>query len=296
MLVIQCGNPNSSERDLAKALADLDGVLVMGYVAAQGNKEIEIDALLFTPVRAVAIEVKSPLLGTPRSGELVPSVNAPWQIDGETAEFYGGSNPLNQAKTAAQVFASFIRETLTRTPFIQVAVSVSDADLTMKDGPMMVGQTAVSLTSQIVESLDQMKKKPIDLEMVLSILDTMDLGLFAPKREAVKKEWDNFHANTEIEKNEEPVTQKKRKNRVVKTENLFISNIGDALNFFIFLFLVFWFLNSVGVFEALIDALNAVIETLGFSTPSTPEITGPPPGSEELMEELQQQSLDSNEK
>lgn len=278
MLVVRCRNPNSAERELIEAIKDLDGIAIIGYTVAQGEREREIDALVFTPVRAVAIEVKAPMLATPREGELVPYANAPWTIGGQQAQFYGGSNPNAQAKTAAQIFATFLRECMDKTPFVQVAVSVSDADLIMANGPVMVGQTAVSLTSQIVQGLEQMKKKPIPLSMVLEIIEVMGLDVLKPTRAEVEHEWRNANELQADIFPTAPEPTRKQKKEAKKSEPKtpffeFMEKFSDAFNAATVIFLFVWFLYSLGVLNAtieLFDSLQQIVTEAISGTSNSP--------------------------
>lgn len=272
MLVVRCRNPNSAERELIEAIKDLDGVAFIGYMVAQGEREREIDALVFTPVRAVAIEVKAPMLATPREGELVPYVNAPWTIGGDKAQFYGGSNPIGQAKVGAQIFATFLRERMEKTPFVQVAVSIADGDLTMSEGPKMIGQTAVGLTSQIVEALELMKKKAIPLEMVLEMIEVMELEILAPSRASVEKEWANAK---ELQANSAPPSSpSKSRNSARRKDSAepekspffeFMEKLSHSFNTVTIIFLFVWFLYTLGILDGitlLFDSLSQFVDGL----------------------------------
>lgn len=278
MLVVRCRNPNSAERELIDALQDLDGVAIIGYTVAQGEREREIDALVLTPVRAVAIEVKAPMLATPREGELIPFTNAPWIIGGETAQFYGGANPSIQAKTGAQIFATFLREYLEKTPFIQVAVSVSDADLTMAEGPKMIGQTAVSLTSQIVDSLAQMKKKEVPLEMALEIVEVMNLGILKPTRTDIEQQWKNAE---ELQKNIQPSEIKSKNKKLSKKDEPkspffeWMEKFSSAFNSATVVFLLVWFLYSIGVLDATIELFDSLQEIVSTAISNKPPRDAP---------------------
>lgn len=263
MLVVRCRNPNSAERELIKALEGLDGVAVIGYTVSQGEQEREVDALIFTPVRAVALEVKAPMMATPREGELVPYANAPWTIGGAQAQFYGGPNPIGQAKTAAQLFANFLRERMDETPYVQVAATVSDAELVMSNGPQLVGQTAVSLTSQVQLGLNLMKKKAVPLSMVLEILEVMDLGVFTPSKEEVEAEWKNADSlQQEVDlvgpSRGKPVQRSEEKPPFFR----WVEKFSEAFNTATVIFLFVWFLYSIGVLDAtitLFDYLQTVV-------------------------------------
>ena len=267
MLIVRCKNANSAERELIEALSDLDGVAFIGYKVAQGEREREVDALVFTPVRAVAIEVKAPKLATPREGELVPRSNGPWTINGEKAEFYGGNNPSHQARLGAQVFASFLRESMEATPFIQVAVAIADAELVMSKGPVMVGQTAVSLTSQVLKSLDQMKKKPIPLEMALEMIEVMNLGVLTPRREDIEAEWRRGEAREPKPPVEQKSLRKPRKKELVERDkspfDLFMAKFSDAFNTATVIFLFLWFLYTIGLLDAGAQLLQEFQDLLG---------------------------------
>lgn len=311
MLVIRCKNPNSAEVELIKALAPLDGIAIFGYMVAQGDREREIDAILITPVRAVAIEVKAPQLGTPNKGELVPNANSPWTIGGETAWFHGTSNkhnPVSQAKTAAQIFATFIRGRMSATPFVQVAVSVanSDGEMTMSKGPMMAGQTAVAFTPNIVEGLDLMRKKEVPLSMALEMLEVMALGVLKPTKEDVEAEWAN--ATTLLEgiptyQKPSPKNGEKQGGKssskdmplaVVRPRTPFFERMEVAMSAFrmaTVIFLLIWFLYTIGILSAtieLFDSLQELVSEAVGTEPHVPEglkeITGAE--SPEELEEL----------
>lgn len=259
MLIVRCRNANSAENELVHALEGLDGVAFIGYTVAQGQQEREIDALVFTPVRAVAIEVKAPMLGTPYIGELKPSINAPWMIGDELAEFYGNVSPIEQAKTGAQMFAGFLREKLEKTPFVQVAVSISGTDLIMSDGPTMVGQTAVALTDKIKDGLDLMKQKPISLQKVLEIIEVMDIGELQPTKKSIEKEWKNAEKMQSNIKSQHMV-KKKGKKQVDENSAFFevIEKLSSAFKTAVIIFLIVWFLYTTGVLEAMIDVFDTL--------------------------------------
>jgi len=292
VLIIECKRPNTAEVELIKSLDGLDGIAVIGYTVTQGDREREIDALVFTPVRAVSIEVKAPIIDGPRTGELTPNANSPWTINGERAEFYGGSNPMGQARTAAQIFARFLKDNLDKSPFVQVAIAVTDAELTMSDGPLLVGQTAVSLTSQIIPSLDLMKKRPIKFETLMNILHVMKLGELIPPVEEIENEWRDFDKieqkyvkdnknNRSIAKQDQvdtetnissveskisltdktPTNPNSRKNKFFSTLDEFSKIFNNVIVVFLFL----WFFYSVGGLNFLIiffDTLQSWVSGL----------------------------------
>lgn len=260
MLIVRSRNPNNAERELIEKLKDLDGVAFIGYIVAHGEKEREIDALVFTPVRAAVIEVKAPQIGSPSEGELTPYLNAPWLIGGEQAKFYGGPHPNTQARINAQIFAHFLKDqNLEATPFIQSAVLVAGDDLTMSKGPKMLGQTVAGLVRDTVEALDKMKQKPIDLPMVLSIIDALDLGPLTPSREAIEREWANAEeAHKAIPKpkpSKEIVSVAKKVIAPYPPEQdksafqRWISKVSDYAAIFVAIFLLVFFLDNTGAVD-----------------------------------------------
>lgn len=255
MLVVNCRNPNSAERETLASLSKLQGVAIVGYTVLQETKEREIDIILITPVRAVAIEVKAPKSGTATDGELIPTTNGAWRIGEQTASFYGGSNPLNQARTSAKILASFLKDKVDgTTPFIQVAVSISGESrgLTM-ERPLLAGLTAVAFAGSINEGLDLMRKKPISFDMVEKILDAMGLGVLRPSSDRVKKEWSGADAvHKELTKIRKPTPSELKKEKQFQMFSPFyysVERVSELLNTAIVTFLLVWFLCTTGILD-----------------------------------------------
>lgn len=215
---------------------------------------------MITPIRAVAIEAKAPEMGTKSEGELVPNLNAPWTIDGETAQFYGSHAPNEQARLGAQILAQYLKaKRVPKTPFIQSAVSVSGNDLTMKT-PVMVGQTAVGLVDEILDALDMMKQKPITLDMALDFIEALNLDIRKPSIAAIESEWakaeeyyDAIPADKTITTHVRdgakavvapfPVPEERTKLQVIGTKMV------DFFTAFIAIFLLCFFLDGMGVID-----------------------------------------------
>jgi hypothetical protein len=281
MLVIRNKNPNLAERELIDRLEPLDGVAFVGYIVAQGEKEREIDVLLFTPVRAAAIEVKGPQLGSPSSGELIPYLNAPWTINGEIAKFHGGSHPNNQARVNAQIFAQFMKDkNISKTPFVQSVVVVSGDDLVMPKGPKLLGQTATGLTHSVIEVLDILKKRAITLETILEIIDALDLGPLRPSNERVAEEWANAEAlqgeiegidplktvTSTVKKALAPYPQEKDKSSFQR----WISKAADWAAIFVAIFLFVFFLQTITASDFVADFSSHIWHEILDSSPSDP--------------------------
>ena len=266
MLVVSCRNPNSAERELIESLKELDGLAFIGYIVTNGSREREIDALVITPVRAVAIEAKAPMLATPSEGDLVPHLNSPWTIGGEQASFYGNKLPNDQARVNAQMVATMLREKeVPKTPFVQSAVSVSGKDLTMEK-PKMLGQTAVGLARDIVPALALMKQKPVTLDMAIRFVEALELGPLAPSKKAITKEWEQAEAlhkaiprpaakkgaEAVVEAVTKPMPPAAEKTKVQK----FVTAVADNVTLFVAIFLFVHFLNTYGIFDPLFNLLE----------------------------------------
>jgi hypothetical protein len=245
VLIIECRPTSRSEKNVLKEIASLEGVVVVGFLAETNTQEREIDLLLMTPVRATVIEVKAQPIEKTR-GILRAYVNKPWTVDGKPVSFFGNVLPHVQARTGAQVFSSFLKyRGMGQTPFIQSAVAVSSSNVIIQK-PRMVGQTAVFNSLDSVAGLDLMRKKPVELDIVMAIIEAMGLDHVDDK--ALKNEWRNF---SELTANLATTTSRREKKEEIilapsKTiKILFADNLALFIAVFLFVFFAYVMIHAV---------------------------------------------------
>lgn len=216
MKVVYCRRPNSAERELVKALEEIDGIAFLGYMAVSGNRDREIDVVLLTPLNMIAIEVKAPIKRRQETSDVIARLNAPWTISGELADFYGGPQPTTQGRVASQILAQYLKsqELIEKPPFIQAMVTVSGVNLTMEHGPKPLGQTVACLSKDVVPALDLLRKKPIPLDQASMLIAAMGLDEFGPSQQELEKEWRNY--DELVATIPTPPPQEPRKKKVVE--------------------------------------------------------------------------------
>lgn len=96
---------------LGPGYAFTNGHVIDSPVSKPGNRRVrEFDALLVSSFGVAVLEVK----GTALAGPVQPSLNGPWTIGGEPADFYGGGgggddedSPIDQAELLAKMLGTW---------------------------------------------------------------------------------------------------------------------------------------------------------------------------------------------
>lgn len=121
MHVLAKRQPNRSEAAVLAAAAPSPGLALVNVLASSRKHTREIDVLLCRPSGFAAVEVK----GTPMVGKLETSLNGDWLIDGRPADFAGGTNPVQQARTSAASAAGHLARAGLGRQHVAAVVAVS---------------------------------------------------------------------------------------------------------------------------------------------------------------------------
>ncbi|MBF6216162.1 NERD domain-containing protein [Nocardia puris] len=120
---------SGAERSVLRLLSELDGPGVVVFNVAAHRKKgwdpVQIDAVLWTPQRCVAIEVKG--LIEARGGALTATSNGAWKLDETPAPLYGlesHANAFQQVQAEALALTGALKWRLDRKEFVEGLVVV----------------------------------------------------------------------------------------------------------------------------------------------------------------------------
>lgn len=156
---------SGAERLVFRWLGELDGpVVVVFNVVAHKKKDmdpVQIDAVLWTPQRCAALEVKG--LTEARGGALKATANGAWTLDGKPAPMYGlasHANAFHQVQKEALSLQGALQWRLDRKEFVeglvvivpktghQVSVEVSEP---LRGTQLVIAEDGAKLASAVSE-------------------------------------------------------------------------------------------------------------------------------------------------
>lgn len=130
------------------------GVALLNVEVPDRDYSRQLDALIWTPQRCIAVEVKG--FRTRQDGVLVVPPNGPWRMDdGRIADIYGNDvdhNPMNQVRSNTLAAKNWIGETTGRRFYIHGLVLVML--LPGQDVPALQAVNTPNLTDIVVEDFD----------------------------------------------------------------------------------------------------------------------------------------------
>jgi hypothetical protein len=170
------------------------GVALLNIEVPNRGYTRQIDALIWTPQRCIAVEVKG--FHTRQDGELVVAPNGPWRMaDGAVADIYGndrGHNPMNQVRANTLASKNWIIDETGRGCFVHGLVLVML--LPGQNVPSLRATSIPPMTDIIIEDFDVFRyylHKPAASEPVVwtservgDIIDALGLpDLYSSRRQ-----------------------------------------------------------------------------------------------------------------
>ncbi|MEU0504693.1 nuclease-related domain-containing protein [Nocardia sp. NPDC005998] len=130
------------------------GVALLNVEVPDHSYSRQLDALIWTPQRCIAVEVKG--FRNRQDGVLVVPPNGPWRMDdGQIADIYGNDvdhNPMNQVRANTLAAKNWIGETIGHRLYIHGLVLVML--LPGQDMPALHAANPPNLTDIVVEDFD----------------------------------------------------------------------------------------------------------------------------------------------